>query len=132
MTEIHGHFDVLIVGAGLSGIDAAYHVQTACPQKTYALLEGARRDRRNMGLVPLPRRAFRFRHGHVGLSLPAMAFRAIHRRRCRDPELYPLRRRKNLVSTVISSSAMRSCAQTGLPPRLIGRSMCGRLAKLFG
>jgi monooxygenase len=36
-------FDVLIVGAGLSGIGAAYHLQTKCPGKTYAILEG--RDR---------------------------------------------------------------------------------------
>ncbi|MGW2661345.1 flavin-containing monooxygenase [Nocardia tengchongensis] len=33
------HVDVLIVGAGLSGIDAAYHVQRAFPERTYALLE---------------------------------------------------------------------------------------------
>ncbi|HYC00321.1 MAG TPA: NAD(P)/FAD-dependent oxidoreductase [Candidatus Limnocylindrales bacterium] len=34
------HFDVAIVGAGLSGIGAAYHLQTRCPGKTYAILEG--------------------------------------------------------------------------------------------
>jgi len=34
------HFDVLIVGAGLSGIGAAYHLQTACPKKSYVILEG--------------------------------------------------------------------------------------------
>ncbi|WP_148861085.1 flavin-containing monooxygenase [Marinobacter fonticola] len=34
------HFDVLIVGAGLSGIGSAYHIQTYCPDKTYAILEG--------------------------------------------------------------------------------------------
>jgi monooxygenase len=33
------HFDVVIVGAGLSGIGAAYHLQTRCPGKTYAILE---------------------------------------------------------------------------------------------
>jgi monooxygenase len=33
------HFDILIVGAGISGIDAAYHLQTAFPRKTYSILE---------------------------------------------------------------------------------------------
>ncbi len=36
---IGGHFDVLVVGAGISGIGAAYHLQTSCPGRTYALLE---------------------------------------------------------------------------------------------
>jgi cation diffusion facilitator CzcD-associated flavoprotein CzcO len=34
------HFDVLIVGAGLSGIGAAWHLQEKCPAKSYAILEG--------------------------------------------------------------------------------------------
>jgi len=34
------HFDVIIVGAGLSGIGAAYHLQTGAPKKSYAVLEG--------------------------------------------------------------------------------------------
>ncbi len=33
------HFDVLIVGAGLSGIGAAWHLQDRCRGKTYAILE---------------------------------------------------------------------------------------------
>ncbi|MEH6403636.1 MAG: NAD(P)/FAD-dependent oxidoreductase [Sneathiella sp.] len=33
------HLDVLIVGAGISGIDAAYHLQKDCPEKKFALLE---------------------------------------------------------------------------------------------
>jgi monooxygenase len=33
------HFDVLIVGAGISGVSAAYHVQANCPKKSYAVLE---------------------------------------------------------------------------------------------
>ena len=31
--------DVLIVGAGISGIDAAYHLQRRCPTKSFAILE---------------------------------------------------------------------------------------------
>ncbi len=34
------YVDVLIVGAGLSGIGAAYHLQTKCPAKTYTILDG--------------------------------------------------------------------------------------------
>lgn len=37
------HFDVLIVGAGLSGIGAAEHLRQKCPDKSFAILEG--RDR---------------------------------------------------------------------------------------
>ena len=33
------HVDVLIVGAGLSGIGAAHHIQAAFPDKTYTILE---------------------------------------------------------------------------------------------
>ena len=33
------HFDVLIMGAGLSGIDAAWHLQKLCPTKSYVILE---------------------------------------------------------------------------------------------
>ncbi|NQU38090.1 MAG: NAD(P)/FAD-dependent oxidoreductase, partial [Actinobacteria bacterium] len=34
------HVDVLVVGAGLSGVGAAYRLQTLCPSKSYAILEG--------------------------------------------------------------------------------------------
>jgi monooxygenase len=34
------HFDVLIVGAGLSGIGAGFHLQQKCPGKNFAILEG--------------------------------------------------------------------------------------------
>jgi cation diffusion facilitator CzcD-associated flavoprotein CzcO len=34
------HFDVLIVGAGLSGIAAGAHLQEKCPGKRYVILEG--------------------------------------------------------------------------------------------
>ena len=39
------HIDVVVVGAGISGIGAAYNLKTRCPQKTYTILEG----RSNLG-----------------------------------------------------------------------------------
>jgi len=36
MTE---HLDVVIVGAGISGVSAAWHLQERCPTKSYAILE---------------------------------------------------------------------------------------------
>jgi cation diffusion facilitator CzcD-associated flavoprotein CzcO len=33
------HFDVLIVGAGISGVGAAYHLATQCPEKRFTVLE---------------------------------------------------------------------------------------------
>lgn len=35
----HEHFDVLIVGAGISGIGSAYHLKQQCPDKSFAVLE---------------------------------------------------------------------------------------------
>ena len=37
---MENHYDVLVVGAGISGIGAGYHLQTKCPKKSYAILEG--------------------------------------------------------------------------------------------
>lgn len=34
------YYDVVIVGAGISGIGAAYHIQEKCPNKSYTVLEG--------------------------------------------------------------------------------------------
>lgn len=38
------HFDVIIVGAGLSGIGAGAHLRMMCPNKSFAILEGRERS----------------------------------------------------------------------------------------
>ena len=37
------HYDVLIIGAGLSGIDAGWHLQKKAPRKSYVILENRER-----------------------------------------------------------------------------------------
>ena len=34
------HKDIIIVGAGISGIAAGYNLQKSCPDKSFAILEG--------------------------------------------------------------------------------------------
>ena len=40
MSENIEHFDVLIVGAGISGIGSAYHLQDQLPNKSFCVLDG--------------------------------------------------------------------------------------------
>jgi cation diffusion facilitator CzcD-associated flavoprotein CzcO len=49
------YFDVLIVGAGISGIDAAYHVQQRCPGKSFLVLEGLESFGGTLAHAALPR-----------------------------------------------------------------------------
>ena len=37
------HFDVIIIGAGLSGVGAACHLRERCPDRTFIILEGRER-----------------------------------------------------------------------------------------
>ncbi|MEE9373550.1 MAG: NAD(P)/FAD-dependent oxidoreductase [Saprospiraceae bacterium] len=39
MNTHHNHLDVIIIGAGLSGIGAAHHLTTKCPDHSFAILE---------------------------------------------------------------------------------------------
>src|SRR5258708_18032620 len=48
------HIDVLIIGAGISGIGAAYYLQTMQPGKTFAILEARREIGGTWDLFPSP------------------------------------------------------------------------------
>ena len=39
-SEASRHVDVIVVGAGISGIGMGYHLQTRCPDRSYVILEG--------------------------------------------------------------------------------------------
>ncbi len=64
------HVDVLIVGAGLSGVGAACHLEERLPGTSYAILEARARDRRHLGPVPLPGHPVGLGHVHARLPLP--------------------------------------------------------------
>ena len=45
------HKDIIVVGAGISGIAAGYNLQKSCPNKSFAILEGKRINRRDLGFI---------------------------------------------------------------------------------
>jgi hypothetical protein len=69
------HLDVLIVGAGLSGIGAGHYLQTECPWAELRHLRGPRRDRGDLGPVPLSGHPLGLGHAHTGLLVPALGGR---------------------------------------------------------
>ena len=66
------HFDVLIVGAGLSGIGAGYHLQQKCPGKSFAILEGRDCIGGTWDLFRYPGIRSDSRHVHAGLFVQAV------------------------------------------------------------
>ena len=69
---LNEHFDVLIVGAGLSGIGAGYHLQQKCPGKSYVILEGRDGIGGTWDLFRYPGIRSDSRHVHPGLLLQAV------------------------------------------------------------
>ena len=93
------HFDVLIVGAGLSGIGAALPPPGELPGQDLRDPRGARRDRRHLGPVPLSGHPLGLGHVHARLLVPAVDGRQGDRRRPVDPRATSARRRASTAST---------------------------------
>ena len=81
------HFDVLIVGAGISGIGGAYHLTQQCPGTSFVVLE-TQESFGGTWLDPqISRHPLRQRPPHLRLPLQAMDQRADRDRRG-NPQLY--------------------------------------------
>ena len=77
--------DVLIIGAGISGIGAAYRIHEKNPKLSYTRARAAGAHRRHLGSVPLSGRPVRQRHLHAELSLRAVDPTGERRRRAGHP-----------------------------------------------
>ena len=96
---------MLIVGAGISGIGAAYYLQTrAAGAQTFAILEARDAIGRHLGPVPLPGHPLRLGPAHVRLRVQAVDERQGDRRRRRDPAPTCARRPPRTASTGRSGS----------------------------
>jgi len=63
------HFDVIIVGAGISGIGAAYHLKTMSPDRTFQILEGRANFGGTWDLFRYPGVRSDKRHAHSRLPI---------------------------------------------------------------
>ena len=72
-------------------------------------LRGARRHRRHVGPVPVPRHPLRLRHVHARLLAPPVDGARVDRRRCVDPAVHPRHGRPSRASTTTSGSTTASC-----------------------
>ncbi len=74
------HFGVIVVGSGLSGINAAYHIQNSCRGKSYVILEGRDAIGGTWDLFRYPVSVSDL-DVHVRLSVPAVGIERRDRRR---------------------------------------------------
>ncbi len=118
MTE---HVDVVIVGAGISGISAAWHLQDRCPDKSYVILE----RRENLGgtwdLFKYPGIRSDSDMFTLGFRFKPWTSEQGDRRRAVDPELPQGERPPRTASTSTSVSARRWSPPTGPTPTTGGR-----------
>jgi len=103
--------DVLIVGAGLSGIGAAHHLAEHLPKKTYAIVEGRDRLGGTWDLFRYPGIRSDSGHVHARLFVPAVDGPKRFADGASILSLHPERGRGRTASSRRSRSARRSSAR---------------------
>ncbi len=89
MSQQREHVNVLIVGAGLSGIGAAVHLQKDCPGKSYAILESREAIGGTWDLFRYPGIRSDSDMYTLGYSFKPWNDAGLDRRRREDPQLHP-------------------------------------------
>jgi monooxygenase len=112
MTDPTPHFDVLIVGAGLSGIGAAYHLQARSRGRPTPSSR-ARAPRRHLGPLPVPRASARTRTCTPWATRSARGPTQGHRRRPVDPRSTSATPREAFGIDGTSATGTRSSARAG-------------------
>ena len=102
------HVDVLIVGAGLSGIGAGYHLQSELPGQDVRDPRGARQHRRHLGPVPLPGHPLGLGHVHARLLVQALGARPRRSPTARRSSSTSARPRASTASSSRSASTIAS------------------------
>ena len=116
------HLDVLIVGAGLSGIGAAHHIQTECPWARYAVLEARDAIGGTWDLFRYP--GIRSDSDMFTLGYPFRPWdgEQVDRRRRLHPPLHHATPPPTRASIATSGSTTASCGRRGPPRRPAGTS----------
>ncbi len=88
------HLDVLVVGAGLSGIGAGHYLQTECPWASYAIFEARDAIGGTWDLFRYPGIRSDSDMHTLGLLVPALGRREVDRRRRLHPAVHQGHRRR--------------------------------------
>ena len=105
------HVDVLIVGAGISGVGAAYHLQEQCPERSFVVLEAMEDFGGTWRVSHVSRHPLRQRPVHVRLPLQAVDERADRLAR-RDPQVHERGDRGERPRSRTSATTTRSPSAT--------------------
>ena len=116
--------DVLIIGAGISGLGAAYRIHQRNPAAQLHHPRAARAHRRHVGPVPLPGHPLRQRHLHPEPAVRAVDQAGERGRRWRHPRLPHRRRPPPRHRPTTSGSTPTSRPRSGTRPPTPGR--CAR------